>query len=276
MVLQDFVFGEKALSDFNCAIGFGETSQGASQTLGNSLSLDTVRVGDNFVITSSKYNEPLSVSFDIIKNPCKFEDVAFTEIEIETIMNWLNSHQYKTFVPIYTDDNGLSNIYFRGSFTSISAIKYSENINGLSVVFTADAPYGYGIEEDYEFSFPSEDSFLIVNDSNETGYLYPKEVTITCKADGDIILYNDQDPSDRKTRINNCVKGEVITIDCFHKIITSSVNHEKLPNDFNYIFPRLNQVEMETDNIFTLDTTALPSADMTLTYSPIRKVGVLL
>lgn len=276
MILQDFVFGEKALSDFNCTIGFGETSQSASQTLGNSLSLDTVRVGDNFVITSSKYNEPLSVSFDIIKNPCKFEDASFTEIEIETIMNWLNTRQYKTFVPIYDDENGLSNIYFRGSFTSISAIKYSEDINGFSVVFTADAPYGYGTEEDYEFSFPSEDSFLIMNSSNEIGYLYPKEVTITCKADGDIILSNSQDPDARKTRINNCKNGEIITIDCFHKIITSSITHEKLPNDFNYIFPRLNQTEMETENIFSLDTNALPSADMTLTYSPIRKVGVLL
>lgn len=39
--------------------------------------------------------------------------------------------------------------------------------------------------------------------------------------------------------IANCTQGEVITLDCVHKLITTSLASHEIANDFNYTFFRL-------------------------------------
>lgn len=73
------------------------------------------------------------------------------------------------------------------------------------------------------------------------------------------------------TMVKNCVKGEKIVFDSENLIITSNVEHERLYNDFNYVYPRLFTDYRNSTN--TIETSI--SCAILVEYRPIRKVGVV-
>lgn len=280
MYLKDFVFDGMKLSTFGFVIGSIVTGMDDSNDMGSILKIDTIKNNSNYTseIINTSYEDNISCTFDILHCQCMngFKE-TMRDDEISHFMRWLNSKQYKKFIPVY-DMNEYNDTFFYGTFTQIKTIKINGNVVGLTLTFTANAPYGFRDEKERTFSLTTGTNFMLVNKSDEIGILYPKKVQVTCNSQGSLVLCIDKEPN-RKTIVENCVSGEIISFDSVHKVITSSVNHDGLYNDFNYVFPRLlNGNNFVSISSYTKNDTTIDGVSCTITtkYEPIRKVGIII
>lgn len=277
----DFEYGNYSLSDFNCIVANVSTDGGLdTYSIGSNLTFSSVKNNNSSIRTklSTSYEEVYSANFEIIKFDCNNgNDQYFDEYELRKITSWLNRKDYAKFTPIYSMNGEYeSDTYYYGSF-NFDVISINGKPIGLNLTFTSNAPYGFGQDETIQNTLTdSTDEMLIVSESDEIGYIYPK-VTITCNASGNLIISNSLD--DKKCVIKNCTNGEIITMDGEHKIITSSrKEHTTLPNDFSYNYIRIfkeYENDKGNDDSVNVITSTLP-CDISITYSPIHKVGVIL
>lgn len=271
MLITDFEYANECLSDFGYIVCCINTAASDSISLGSQLSFNTVKNNATNIsrIISAKYDEVYTVTFDICKYNCKdISDYEITDIELRRLTRWLNRKEYHKFKPKYNNGQ-LSHVCFYGSF-NITGINIGGRLVGLTLTFTANAPFGYEDEINYNYIIEnSGDNFYLYDSSDEFGVNYPDLVVIKCTDSGDLTLSNITE--NRNTVIKNCVKGEVITMDCENKVIASSKSHATLHNDFNYNFPRFLNTFENQENIFQV---SLP-CQIDITYSPIRKVGVI-
>ena len=282
MILADFEYNGELLSEHGCIPGSINTGYDSDISLGSNLTLNTIKNNDVEMVISTDYAQSIKVTFDIIKTPCGYNNLdEFTEFDVERLMVWLNRKGFYKFKPLYDFTQSqvrrtdyLDTIFF-GTFTDIQAARIGGKIVGYTLTLTTNSPYGYSDNDPITKEIIENDNEIhIYNSSQELGYLYPNKVTIKCNSGGIIKLVNETDSEERITEVKNCISGEIITFDCKNKIITSSVEHETLYNDFNYNFPRLIREYIETDNVISLDTSSMSSATVTYEYYPIRKVGV--
>lgn len=268
----DFEFNGELLSEHGCALGYTDSSSSSSTEGG--VSLTTVKNNDIDMLISRQYQNTLTKTFDIIKMSCISGGYDyFTDYDREYLLVWLSQPGFHEFRPIY-DNSDIVDVLFFGMFTNITEIALCDKIIGYTVTFTTNAPYGFGYPVEGSVTLnSSNNNFEILNDSQEIGNLYFDEFKVKCGANGELILTNNQDESTRRTRITNCKANEVIDFDCKNKLITSSLSHDKLYNDYNYKWPRLYRDYLVTHNKFTLDTSKMASATITYKYYPIRKVG---
>lgn len=268
-MIKDFVYNGRRLSDYGYTIcKFGGSSGTETISFGNNLTFETVQNNGSHInkITSSDYGDAYSTTFQIIKDDCRgINDVKYiTDIDYRKIMRWLNQKEYKKFIPI-SDNKYFTGLFFMGSF-NISPIVFNGVIFGLELTFTSNAPYGFGTPIKIETNVQS---FDIYSDSDEIGFVYPK-IEITCLQAGNLSITNSLDAS--STVINNCKANEVITLDSENQIIQSSVSHDKLYNDFNFVYPKIFSTENNDKNTITVSL----KNKMITSYTPIRKVGVIL
>ena len=181
--------------------------------------------------------------------------------EYGAINRWLNR---KTFDQFKINKEGYENIRFYGTF-NVQAVKINDVIYGIECTFISNAPYGFAKERTHTFS--NVKSFYIYDDSDEVGEIYPYTV-ITCNEAGTLTLTNSAD--NELCQINNCTKGEIITIDNKHRIITSNNLNHKIANDFNYNFIKLINTYKNRDNYYS----STLNINVIMTYSPVRKVGI--
>ena len=269
MYLTDFVYDGVKLSTLGYIVGSAVTSNNDSASAGSKLELQTVtnRANNTTQIINTQYNEPISVTFDIIKHACNVTAAEVVEdVEIPFMMQWLNRTQYCKFFPIY-NDLSLQDIYFMGTFTEINTIQLGGNVVGFTLTFTANAPYGFGDYADLEYDLDMEHTEKYYDQSDEFGDHYFDKVIITVGQAGDFTLkVNDKD-----TTIRNCIPNEAITLDCIHKIITSSSSsHTTLYKDFNYVFPKITKTYASSLN----ELKSTP-CHVKITYHPIKKVGIV-
>lgn len=273
-MMIDFSYRGGKLSDYGCIVAGIRTGFQDSVQLGSGIQFDTVKTRQSYrnKIVNAGYGEAVSATFDICKNPCLYKtekDMAFSDGEISHFMRWLNQKQYYKFKPIY--ESGIySDLYFYGSFTSISSIVINGNTAGFTLTFTSDSPFGYADDKEFKASVrEAGGQFVFYDDSDEIGNLYPYFFQIKCLAGGKLVVKNDMDS--REAVIDHCVQNEVITMDCGNKTIQSSKAHVTLYNDFNYNYPRFVNTMEDRRNVFSV---SLP-CDITIRYSPIRKAGII-
>lgn len=274
MYLLDFIFDGLKLSNLGCMVGYATSSDSDTVEMGSVVELETVINHGTYrrEIVNSDYDDVVTASFDIIRSPCGGGHGEFlTDKEISWFMRWLNRKEYCKFIPIYSDSVSFYKMYYMGTFTEVNAIKMSGNVIGFNLTFEANAPFGFIDLEPTTFTLNAGQTFTLFDESEEIGKIYPDEIVITCNGNGSIELTNSMEP-ERVTEIKNCTNGEIITMDCVHKIITSS-NHNGLYNDFNYVFPRLSNTMRDKKNI--LENSGITPYSVQITYSPIRKVGII-
>ena len=286
MSFTDFEFNGQRLSDFGCMVCiFGGASGTEIVSTGNELNLNTIYKYSThkFELMSTNYSSPFSISFQICKHPCeriRGGEQYFENNEINKLMRWLNKRGYYKFKTI--DSGGQSgNIYYQGTFNTIKKIKIGSDVVGLELTFTANAPFGYYEPLSYEMDFSNvSDEFIIYDNSDEIGYIYPRALKIEILADGDLQIKNSQESN--IVEIKNCIRGEIITLDGENKIILSNKEHPTLYNDFNYNFVKIinkcgesndyYEVDNEEDEVKNIFSVSLP-CNIYLTYSPICKTG---
>lgn len=272
MQMIDFEYNGERLSDHGMIIcNFDSTSEDI-QEAGNSIEINKIKAinSNEYLSAGYSYEEVFTKEFQVIKSGCSVVDEYITDVELNKLMRWLNRKSYCVFRPIYADDNFI-NVYFKGTF-NIRLIKAGLDVIGLDLTFTSNAPYCFMEPTTYSYEFKSTDDKFIIHDiSDEVGIIYCK-TKIKCLESGNLIITNSLD-KDNNIIINNCTVGEVITFDGDAKIITSSLSsHKNLCNDFNYSFLRIVNTYDDVQNIFKSSL----KCEITISYSPIRKVGMVL
>lgn len=279
MYCIDFEYDGQRLSDYGCVVCHISSSPDLNTVnIGSQITFNTINLPlqNKFKTMSAQYEEAYTTTFEIGKFNCNTDDdYALTQEEVSGLMRWLNKKKYCKFKMIYENDE-FGNIYYMGSF-NVQMITYGGDILGLELTLQTNAPFGYyePIECEMEFITGGDNEQVSIFDiSDEIGYIYPHNVKIECEGNGDLKIHNSQDGL-RSTVINNCVKGEILTLDGENKIITSSKNHERLYNDFNYNFIKIsNKNESTINDIQNIFTASLP-CKISFSYSPICKMGIV-
>lgn len=268
MYITDFGFNGDTLSGHGFMVG-SVNGPSDTVTIGSELTLNTVKNENSQrnTLTTSSYSDVVTAQFGIVKDACvDGSEYEISDVEIRDLVSWLQQRSYKKFQPVY-DDGSFGGIFFMGTFTNITATKSGGKVVELDLTFTSNSPFGYDIEHFEE----SDSPMTVYSDNDEVGCFYPTKFVVTCKSAGTVHITNSAE-EDRYTEVSNCVADEVLTFDCENKIITSSVDHAKLPNDFNYVFPRIVRTG---DSPVTVNTfTDSLGSKMSVEYYPIRKVGV--
>lgn len=275
MYITDFEYADKRLSDFGyivCHIGSDIGMRDVD--IGCDITFNTIKNthSSKRYITSSSYENVYTMSpFEIMKSPCgkDNDEMYLTDKEVSQLMMWLNRREYRKFKLINSVNENMDICYY-GSF-NVKQKMYGDNIIGLSLTFTSNAPYGFTDEVSLDFNvIENNEKFYIYGDGDEIGHVYPK-MTITCVQDGDIKITNNT--TGNILSIKNCKQDEILYIDGELKIITTTRTdeHTTLYSDFNYEFLDINIAD--DDYSINEYTSSIP-CQITIKYSPIRKVGV--
>ena len=259
--LSDYGF---IICDFNFGSGANEVDAGSTITF-NKISRHS---GKKYSLSSTQYDECITMSFDICKNPDIYdpEDMEISNDEYREIMRWLNRREFLKFQVI---DDGNDNFkrdtcYYNASF-NIDKIKINEKLYGMRLKMETDKPFGYGQEQSISWTFSDSNVSKILSDiSDEIGYIYPT-VIITINKNGDLSLYNELENC--TTVIKNCKVGEVITLDGDTHIITTTYTSHDVCNDFNYEFFRIGNTINNRNNRISV---SLP-CNIVIKYTPIIK-----
>ena len=262
MAISSFTYDGISLKDFNDGkyiLGYfsADDTPKEGQRTYNKTSLF---MGLEQPFVYSNYEETITFTLGIIKNPCATDESEITIKEMEELKRWLcrpAPHSFKIDDPKYED------IFWEGTF------QIEEDITGsrrTGVVLTFESTRPYALQEDVILmgDTEAEDSIIILDESVEIGYIYP-DMVITCKESGDLTINNSFD--NRQTIIKNCEQDETITFSKYLQVTSSSESHD-IANDFNYKFLRIGNNFDTQENIISF---SLP-CEYSIIYNPVRKV----
>lgn len=273
MQVEDIRFDDELFSEHNLIVCYLQNSRSDEIEIGNKISVNQVKAvnANKWYNVYSSYEDVLQFEFEVARLACGLtnDEMALTADEINDILYWLNRKEYHKLEFIF-DDDSFEDCYFNGTFISVNPEMVSDKVVGFHLVFTTDAPYSHlpDVTEYHLFDGTDEAKDFIFEDvSNEEGWNYGK-VQIHCLEDGDLRINNVLD--NKPMVIKKCKYDEIITLDGVLKTIETSDNtHKTLANDFNYQFPRVMNKRNNRTNRFTSSL----KCEMSITYSPIRKVG---
>lgn len=263
-------YGNKAFSDFGLVICKVDSSAGLEVLdMGSELTYNLVKApsSNRWNLYGTQYTNYLTITFQVAKIDTMGRLQAMGTDEYSKFNRWINRKNVaEKFKPI---QKGYNNIYFTGSFNA-KPIELCGEMFGAELTFTSDSPFGYLEIPQFSFTTTQNNQQIIINDqSDEIGFLYPDTMTIKCNANGNLTIHNSIE--NITTTINNVTSGEIITLDGFNQIITSSTTHNNtIYDDFNAEFFRIANTYDSRINTLTI---SLP-CEITFKYSPIRKVGV--
>lgn len=231
---------------------------------GSKITFNTVSVlgGSKRKKTSTEYEDCLETTIQICKYSCGKDVQEISSVEFREMTRWLGR---KKFLKFKIFDEDYIDLYFEASF-NISRIEIDGKLYGLELEVTTNRPFALKEPRTIVVKNIEKDGRHYIHDtSHEEGYIYPY-TEITVVEDGKLEIYNAIE--DRKTVIENCVAGEVITMD--YPIIQSSNSSHDIQNDFNWTFFRVANTFRKSRNDLTFSIPCI----MKIKYSPIVKVGL--
>lgn len=267
MYACDFEYDGQYLSDYGFIIcNFGGTSDFDTISAGSKITFNTVsrHRGKIYGLAGTQYDECITSTIQICKDPEKHSDMHITNDEYRDIMRWLNRHEFLKFQVLNEDDIEQDACYYEASF-NVDKILINKVLYGLELTMETNKPFGYGQEITVSWDIIDTTKTYVLSDmSDEIGYTYPTMV-ITCKQAGDLNIHNETENCTMVIR--NVSEGEVITVDGSTGIIESSMNSHKIYDDFNFEFFRIgNTINNRSNKI----SASIP-CHLKLTYTPIIK-----
>lgn len=268
----DFEYDKYHLSDFGFIVcDFNYPNGAATSNEGAELKLKTVprRYGRSHSKVGSSYDNCLTASFDICKNPDVY-DVSEREIsddEYRDIVRWLNRNKFIPFRAI--DDTCQSeSCWFKASFNT-AQIRIAETLYGVHLTMETDAPFGFGQQLTFKKVLGSGQSITVYDMSDDIGFFCPYvSVKVLGNKDGAQI---ESDLTGTVTTFKHLYENETIEMNGNTMIVESTfapVNRPtSLTDDFNYDFVAIgNEYDNRVNNL-----TVNFSCEITISYSPIIK-----
>lgn len=247
----NFEFNGIKSSDVNIMISSFNGSNNDSTITGNEISYNSTKSSrsNKWEFHSSKYESPLSFTFQICKNLCNSKNPEFTSYEKAYYESWLCRTDGYRYLRFFQDT--YENIYYN-CYMNIKWKEIAGRSVGAELTVTCDAPYGYSPIQTFEYTNNSSNSFIIYNDSDNIGSVNIQQVEIQILSAGNLELENNMDAlypynyNGQPTIISNCTAGEIITIDSINNQIKTNNSNHDIVNNFNYVFPHL----INIDNVY--------------------------
>lgn len=269
MYAKNFEYDGQLLSDYNCIVCDFDGSSGAVfASAGSSITFNKIsrNHGKSYSLSGIQYDECITATFDICKNPDVVYDgdIYFTSNECRRMMRWLNRNQFNKFRVIYNNGE-VENFYFNASF-NVEKIKVGERVAGLRLTMETDSPYAYGKEEKYSFSVTNDtltNKYRVSDMSDDVGdrYVY---MEIICRSYGDLKIKNET--LNTETVIRDCSTNEEIILDGDTLTLKSSFTRN-IFDSFNFEFP---QITNSMDNRVNIFSFSLPCTVL-ISYKPVIK-----
>lgn len=264
MKATDFEYDGLTLSSYGYMICHFDSGGMNTISNGSQITFNTIPIqnGKERKMTSVSYDEVLSTTIQICKNPCYNKDMAISVDDIRRLSRWLNRTGYKKLFLL--EDDEMTNIYFEGYF-NISRIEKDGITVGLELEFTSNRPFGLMKQNKITINASANTVYHIRDKSDVEGFVYPK-MKITMNSSGTFTLHNAIE--NRTMQIKNCVAGEVITVN--YPVIESSIASHAIQNDFNWEFFRIANTFNQNMN----DIKASLSCKIEIEYSPYVKMSM--
>ena len=267
MYAYDFEYDGQLLSDFGMIVCDFSNGGGVSNGgKGSEIKFNMVPAGygKRFFVSGLQYEDCLSTTFQICKDPRRNVDEEITNEEFRALSRWLNRKKFLWFRSFDWCEPEKEKPWFRASF-NLTRIESGRQTVGVELSMVTDAPFGYGPEEELEMVFTSGTLSGVISDRNEEmGDTYPW-MRITCGQAGTMTITNAL--TGCSCSVENCVSGEVLTFSGESMIISSSNTNHDLANDFNYDFFRIGNNAEEDENAITV---SMPCT-VEIKYRPIWK-----
>lgn len=238
IIANNFIYGDFNSSDFGLmAASF---SNGDSEyELGMNIETIEEFVGCNPVpvYLGQKYTDKLNPQVTLIKNPHIYENsMAFTYHECRAVLRKLtgiSGYQWMKLI----DENITEELWYRARINSVSYKRVGSNIVGIILDMECDSSFAWSAENIIEVNAAANQPFYVFNNTDDiNNYVFPK-VQITALSDGLLSLTNQSDHWE--SRIKKVKEHETITLNCKNEILSSSIAHNLLLNDFNLHWIRL-------------------------------------
>ena len=257
---KGFTYDGKSSDDFGLIICEFSNS-GSSDSSGGQIEFAKIStpIQNRWYKTgNANYSEALQFEFEVAKS--NFEKID--TYEYSAISRWLvKKDDYKDFMIIRTD---YDNIHFYAQMNT-SPIEISGSIYGIKITGICDSPFGYNQLIEKEFVGCGE--YIIIDTSDEIGYIYP-DIEINVNSACDIKIINETDK--REFFIKDCVPNEVITINGRYLTISTTALLHNIHDCINYKFPRIVNDYNKRKNIFKIEG----DCTVKMQYRPIRKVVI--
>lgn len=267
MWAEDFEFDNRLASSYGLIICSFNGSDGV-ETVRNGADIEMVTLktpGTNeWRYIGSQYNEVLSTTFQITKKTCNRNDNEYFTVEEQRLINrWLNRrdgfHEFRII------KEGYENIYFEAQ-ANVDKIEFSGKVVGFEITVTTNRPYGLLSEQIHKFMTSDNNSYNIIDISDEIGYIYP-HTTIKILEDGNLTIKNSV--NDEAIIVQNCRKDEIITMDNKNRLLTSSLRGVSVMDNFNFKWLKIeNNLEKRMNTL----TFSLP-CEVVLRYKPVCKIS---
>lgn len=270
MIADDFEYDGIVASDFGLVVCCINTVKGDASVVIGETALNfnqvPVRNGEYYLFSNTTYDAPLEVTFEVCKlDYFTGDNRIFTQDELREISRWLCRKEPHVFRPIAKGMVSSVDTYFDGSF-DVSNIYVGNHVVGLQLHFTCVRPHAVGRKISIKHTFEGDDkSFLLRDESDEVGTIYPDLLEIKCKSGGTLTINNSLEPN-RTTEIKNVRANEIIRFDNMLNISTSVDEHE-IQDDFNFVFFRVANKYDDRENVITTSI----DCEITLEYNPIIK-----
>ena len=267
MYLYDFSYDGKNLSEFGFMVcEFNSSSQVKAKGSEVTFTLAPVQNGKRKLRVGSRFEKTLSATFQICKDPDKFDErhMTITPHEFRALSRWLNRRGYHLFRSYDWCEPEIVKPWFYATFT-LSKVEIGGTAYAIELEMQTDSPFGYGEIVTEEISFTSDHLSQVISDKNdEIGSFYP-DMEVTCKAAGTLTITNDI--TGCTFQMKSCANGETITQFGEELIVLTSRTAHKIANDFNYDWFSMANTYDERENTITV---SIP-CDVKISYRPVWK-----
>lgn len=215
-----------------------------------SINTDTNDEETNIITAKTAFKDTWDLLYIEDSAPLKFPitlcrtDGQFIDADFQReLKKWLCKKQRH---PFCVDQDDLADIFYNVIISNPRPSNVARMTGGLDFDVQCDSNHAWSGLKEKEYS--TENGTLTFNFYNDTDFedyeLYPTLI-ITSLSDGDISIKNNT--TNQIVNINNCINGEVITLDNFNNIQESSVDRI-LVEDWNveyfYLHNGLNNITL--------------------------------
>lgn len=269
MNCTDFLFDNEYLSNYGMMICSFDSSD--SSWSGGDVSFTTVKAPDSNrqAYCTHTYEQPLSCTFSICKNPSGLHDAEeqfITQEEYSALNRFLKRTDGYHWLQF--DADGFEDIFFNCQI-NMQPHKIHGQLVGFDVTVNTDSPYAYSKLYQKNFRLTSEKNYSLINYNDIIGNIYPK-VTINILGNGTLKLNSGLSDNLHKTVINNCKEGDVITLYGEYDYFDGIGN----PNNFErFIFPVLANSYHDRNTLFSLGENSV-NCDVAIEYRWERMISI--
>ena len=259
MFATDFLFDGQRLSDMGYTIA---SIDGSTESVsGGNIEFNSVKPAnsDKYKFYGANYNEVLTWTFTIMKNPCLYndEELYITQADESQLAKWLIKTDGYRYIQFLQDD--YEDVVYQ-VYNNMTPVQICGRTVGFTITSTSNCGYGFTPEITKVFSINNGTNFKLNVYNDIRGVCYPT-FKIT-PSDLEFTIKNETESTTKGLKILNHTMGKKYYIDSENEIIDGISS----PDDFNWHFIRL----VDGENVISTDATF--DINIEMTYRETRKV----